>query len=78
VRNLQTLIIKAFSYINQKMKKEGIQVQHPTFTNIKTNQIANNNKMGLLINNNLRNKNHKSKTKKFRKKKYKNKKKGIH
>lgn len=59
------------------MKKEGIQVQHPTFTNIKTNQIANNNKVWLLINNNLRNKNYKSIAKKFRKNKYMNKKKGI-
>ena len=59
------------------MKKEGIQVQHPTFSNIKTNQTANNNKVWLLINNNLRNKNYKSIAKKFRKNKYMNKKKGI-
>ena len=56
------------------MKKEGIQVQHPTFTNIKTNQIANNNKIGLLINTNLRNKIHQSTAKRFRNKQYKNKK----
>ena len=56
VINQQMLIIKAFTFVNQKMNKEEILIWHPIFININMHQTVNNKPIYLKTNTNLKDK----------------------